>query len=333
MATDFYYPTSKNAIQKTLAVQLASTATTGDPITFSDVDGVQNKPGVLVINRINAAGADTASSREFISYSGTSGNTVLIETRNVDGSASAKTHVVSSIVEFIADAVWAQRMIDQFKVEHSADGTHGATILKTTGSQTITGAKSFDIAPKMTFGTEAAGDVFYGDTDGTLIRLPKGTDGQVLTLASGVPAWVTGASSTQPSFRATRGGTNQSFSASTYVKIQHATEDWDTTTAYDNATNYRFTPLTAGKYLVQAQVRLTTLSAGKFLYSTIYKNGSIEKQNEFIAAGTGTQSVLCSTTVDMNGTTDYLEHFVWSDNGTTIISGDITETYFTATKL
>jgi hypothetical protein len=177
MAADLYYPTSKNAVQKTLASQLLNTATTGDAITFTDVDGVQNKPGVLVINRVDQNGAALPSSREFISYSGTSGNTVLIETRNVDGSASAKTHVIGSIVEFISDAVWAQRLIDQFLIEHSKAGLHSEAALDS-----------------MIAGTEAQGDIIYHN--GTIwTRLPKGTDGQVLTQASNVPSWANASAS------------------------------------------------------------------------------------------------------------------------------------------
>jgi len=128
MPTDFYYPTTKNAIQKPLAAQLLSTASTGDAITFDDVDGVDNKPGILVINRVDSNGAATPSSREYISYTGTSGNTVLIETRNVDGSGAARTHAVGSVVEFVIDRTWGQRVIDQAQVEHNADGTHKVDI-------------------------------------------------------------------------------------------------------------------------------------------------------------------------------------------------------------
>ena len=103
---------TKNAVQKTLAAQLLSTATTGDPITFDDVDGIPNLPGVLVINRVNTSGTATPSLREYIEYSGTSGSTVLITTRNVDGSNSALTHPVGSIVEFIPDVVWSDRIYD-----------------------------------------------------------------------------------------------------------------------------------------------------------------------------------------------------------------------------
>lgn len=103
---------TKNAVQKTLAAQLLSSAGASDPITFADVDGIPNLPGVLVINRVNSSGTATPSSREYIEYSGTSGSTVLITTRNVDGSNAALTHAVGSIVEFIPDITWADRIYD-----------------------------------------------------------------------------------------------------------------------------------------------------------------------------------------------------------------------------
>lgn len=171
MASDFYYPPTKNAVQKTLAAQLLSTATTGDAITFDDVDGIPNKPGVLVINRVDSNGTATASSREYISYSGTSGNTVLIETRNVDGSASAKTHSVGSITEFIPDIVWANRLIDQALVEHGQDGTHDATkVAMLAGTQTFTGNKTFSGTVAFS-GTVSGVAAFWATVPGTPTRV------------------------------------------------------------------------------------------------------------------------------------------------------------------
>lgn len=67
---------------------------------------------MLVINRVNASNESTPAAREYIEYSGTSGTTVLITTRNVDSSNSALTHAVGSIVEFIPDVTWADRIYD-----------------------------------------------------------------------------------------------------------------------------------------------------------------------------------------------------------------------------
>lgn len=133
-------PTSKNAVQKTLAAQLLSSAGNGDPITFDDVDGVPNLPGVLVINRVDANGTATASKREYIEYSGTSGSTVLIETRNVDSSNAALTHAVGSIVEFIPDVTWADRVYDALAniVDISDLSIDTSKVVTPTGTQTLT---------------------------------------------------------------------------------------------------------------------------------------------------------------------------------------------------
>jgi len=103
---------SKNAVQKELSAQLLNTAGASDPISFDDVDGIPNLPGVLVINRVDSSGVATPAKREYIEYSGTSGNTVLITTRDVDSSNSALTHAIGSIVEFIPDVTWGGRVYD-----------------------------------------------------------------------------------------------------------------------------------------------------------------------------------------------------------------------------
>ena len=131
---------TKNAIQKTLAAQLLSTATTADPITFDDVDGLPNLPGVLVIRRVDTAGAATPAFREYIEYSGTSGNTVLITTRNVDGSNAALTHPVGSIVEFIPDVTWADRVYDALSsiVDVNDISVINSSLVTLTGTQKLT---------------------------------------------------------------------------------------------------------------------------------------------------------------------------------------------------
>jgi len=131
---------TKNAIQKTLAAQLLSTATTTDPITFDDVDGLPNLPGVLVIRRVDTSNAATPAFREYIEYSGTSGTTVLITTRNVDGSNAALTHPVGSIVEFIPDVTWADRIYDALSsiVDVNDVSVINSSLVTLTGTQTLT---------------------------------------------------------------------------------------------------------------------------------------------------------------------------------------------------
>jgi hypothetical protein len=138
---------TKNAIQKTLASQLLSSAGATDPITFDDVDGIANLPGNLVINRVDSSGVATPAKREYIEYSGTSGNTVLITTRNVDGSNSALTHAVGSIVEFIPDVTWADRIYDSLATVVDVDDISVTKAVLLTGNQTIAGVKTFSSFP------------------------------------------------------------------------------------------------------------------------------------------------------------------------------------------
>ena len=59
---------------------------------------------------------------------------------------------------------------------------------------------------------------------------------------------VTGAGeSNAPYFQAYRGSSTQSISAGSWTKVQINTEIVDSANAYDNSTNYRFTPQTAAK--------------------------------------------------------------------------------------
>lgn len=133
------YPPDQNAVQRELGAQLLNTAGNGDTLTLDASTGMQNKPGVLVINRIDSNEVETPDSREYIEYSAISGTSVTIETRNVDGSGAVRTHSVGSVVEFIPSVTWAERInaallniIDATDVD-----TLKSTIVTTTGTQTL----------------------------------------------------------------------------------------------------------------------------------------------------------------------------------------------------
>lgn len=184
------YPPQANAIQKTLNTGLNQGVTAS--LTLNNATYIDNKPGVIVIDRIDTNGTEkSASEREYIEYTGVSGSTLTGLTRGVSNSTD-QDHATGAVVEFIVDVTWGTRVTEALATvvtdaDHQAVNT--ANIVTPGATQTITGAKTFSTAPLFTFGSEASGDIFYGGADGTLIRLPKGSDGQVLSLASGVPAW------------------------------------------------------------------------------------------------------------------------------------------------
>ena len=125
MTVRLYYPPTQNGLQKTLDAALDTAHTTA--LTLNNVTGIQNKPGVVVIDRIDAGGTEKSSSdREFVAYTGTSGSTLTGLTRGLAGSTD-QDHAVGAVVEFILDITWAQAILDAFIAEHGSDGTHAGS--------------------------------------------------------------------------------------------------------------------------------------------------------------------------------------------------------------
>ena len=130
-----------------------------------------------------------------------------------------------------------------------------------------------------------------------------------------------------PAFEANL-GTNQTVSNDIFTKLQANTEVFDSDNCYDNATNYRFTPTTAGKYFVYCQAFPEGLTTNT-LYNpniAIYKNGSSYAVMNFVsnnATYENTFPITVNCIVDMNGSTDYVEAFGYNDvlSGTPIVSG------------
>lgn len=124
-----------------------------------------------------------------------------------------------------------------------------------------------------------------------------------------VPA-VTGTMAIQgPAFSAYLSST-QNISSNTWTKVACNTEEFDTASCYDNATNYRFTPTVAGYYQVNARIH----QAGSSITNcdiAIYKNGSAFKGGGFITLASGATTTdfgsSLSTLVYLNGSTDYIE--------------------------
>ena len=123
-----------------------------------------------------------------------------------------------------------------------------------------------------------------------------------------------------PAFAATQANTG--FSASSDSKIAYATEIFDTDNCYDNSTNYRFTPTTAGKYFVFANIAFDSDSAYARHQIKIYKNGSHHARSQTKLTGNyfanSDTALNIHYVVDMNGSSDYLEIYGFLDqNGAT----------------
>ena len=167
-----------------------------------------------------------------------------------------------------------------------------------------------------------------------------GQSGETITVPSGVTLSADSIGKlNHPAFRAYR-ASSQNISDNTETKVQIDTEDFDTDNCYDNSTNYRFTPTTAGKYFVYAQVNCSS-SVGEDIHGAtglIKKNGSEIVRNG-VDPHNGSKSNqtynYVATVVDMNGSTDYLEVFgqIDTSTGTPSFGDGTNQTYFGAYRL
>jgi hypothetical protein len=170
--------------------------------------------------------------------------------------------------------------------------------------------------------TTSSGVVITSDNTGQLQLQSAGTTVMTIT-STGVTTQV-GA----PAFRAYRSG-NQTISAATTTKVAFNAETFDTNNNYDPTTNYRFTPTVAGYYQVNAIVGFTT-GAGQL---SLYKNGSNYQTGLEVTYNASLGGhIPINDLVYLNGSTDYIEVFVYLTSGTTISSGE-TNTSFSASMV
>ena len=179
---------------------------------------------------------------------------------------------------------------------------------------------------------------------GTALEI--GTSGDTITVPSGATFTVSGtmnaSSITAGTLAIARGGTgattlagadlvntpafhvdwddssSQDIDNDTGTKMLFDTERIDTDGCYDNSSNYRFTPTTAGIYFAYAQLSLnsTTDYPAKYWISEIRKNGTTiilnqNPQSYYTCAP-------CNIIVDMNGSSDYLECFGYQTASSTL---------------
>tara|TARA_B100000945_G_scaffold321179_1_gene334297 strand:+ start:4724 stop:5704 length:981 start_codon:yes stop_codon:yes gene_type:complete len=137
---------------------------------------------------------------------------------------------------------------------------------------------------------------------------------------------------------------SQTLTNNTRNKLQCNTEILDSGGQYDNSSNYRFTPTTAGKYYVFANSDLASAGQGtvNWILNEIFKNGTssgiraygyIDFRNNPANGG----NTFAAGVFDMNGSSDYVEFYSYPglSSGTPSAYGDSStyNTYFGAFKL
>ena len=123
-----------------------------------------------------------------------------------------------------------------------------------------------------------------------------------------------------PAFEATKNALQYGVTLNSDVKITYETEIFDTA---GNFASSRFTPTTAGKYFVYCNQRIITQNNSTLVRTILklYKNGS-QYQNVRSDFNLSTNYLRAtgnhiSATVDMNGSSDYLEIYGYIENSDT----------------
>ena len=134
-----------------------------------------------------------------------------------------------------------------------------------------------------------------------------------------------------PAFQATNSADQGSMGDNTYTKLVLNTELYDTDSAYDNSSNYRFTPQVAGKYYCYGQTIIVAQGGNgdaKELGLQFYKNGSavatLVRQSLYNLGYQNSPSINLSAVIDFNGSSDYIELYAKINtvaNGTNSIAG------------
>jgi hypothetical protein len=218
-------------------------------------------------------------------------------------------------VNYVGFKAPASLSADKIWVLPSADGTAGQ-FLKTDGA----GNLSFSSDLPTTSFTGATVETSIADSDLVLIYDDSATAVRKMTKANLV-AGIGGANT--PAFIAYL--TSQSISSGTDTKIQFNGEVLDTDSCFDSTTNYRFTPTTAGYYHFGLFTGGSAVSTYCGLY--IMKNGSTRI---YFHDATTNSSYLegGNNIIYMNGSTDYVEGYVYLST-TRTISGNAGGTFYT----
>lgn len=266
------------------------TTVAGISSAVSNVSSISS--AVSTVSGISAAVSTVASISSAVSS--VSSNATNINT--VAGIAAAVTSVaaISANVSTVAGI--------------SADVTTVAGMSSSIAS-VVANMTSIQNAASFGFPTVSGGDV------GKLLKVNAGANGYDFITQTQI------ANLKNPrGFRAYK-TSNQSITNDIWTKVALDTETFDTDNWFDSTTNYRFTPQVAGYYQVTVGTFFNSLT-NRFILA-IYKNGS--STSEASQNNTGDSGATHTDIIYMNGSTDYLEFYVYhfSSGARDIVGGSI----------
>ena len=197
------------------------------------------------------------------------------------------------------DAVTAAKLANSINTEIAANT---AKVTNATHTGDVTGATALTIAA-------GAVDIAMLSATGTA---------SATTFLRGDNAWAAAGGANTPYFYASRTSSQSNQTVGTWAKYEGNDEILDSGGAYDPTTNYRFTPQTAGKYMICFSAAYSSsANAQRYLFS-IYKNGSnYENSRASPQAGMNGQEIwgYAQAILDMNGSSDYVEAYGYLESG------------------
>jgi hypothetical protein len=128
---------------------------------------------------------------------------------------------------------------------------------------------------------------------------------------------VSGPFTNTPAFKVNL-SSDQTISNNTWTKVQYNSEEYDTDSAYDNSSNYRFTVPSgkSGKYIFHAMLCVDDMNDQTRVGIKIYKNGSADNLTWFQDFASGGVFVTVSTSVTYNlSAGDYIEIYGRQNHG------------------
>ena len=214
------------------------------------------------------------------------------------------------------DAVTADKVANSINTDITANT---AKVTNATHTGDVTGATALTIAS--------------GAVDLAMLSATGTADST--TFLRGDNAWAAAGGDNTPAFAAHR-TSSQSIANDTATKVQCDVVLWDTDSAYDNSTNFRFTvPVGgAGKYSVTWAACMRYIDSGEVTWAAIYKNGSTSGIGPytFYSPGTNQGPSISSTWIFDLADSDYLELYIFHNEGSTenLLDNDA---FFSAYKL
>ena len=153
--------------------------------------------------------------------------------------------------------------------------------------------------------------------------LEIGSSGDTITIPSGATITNNGTQTgfggdNTPAFGASQSGT-QTLSTGSWSKVTLDTENWDTDSAFDNSTNYRFTVPSGegGKYLFNYGGYCVSMTTNGYFQLSLYKNGSelraSTNRSYMSSTATASMNITSSICVSLDAA-DYIEFYVIQGN-------------------